>query len=260
MVLDESGFLVYHPDYLENPPVSAAHISQIELDLATIINGKLQESGGVEECSDFAWKHSYKTWNLTVLEENVHETLQNGQEYFVSKRDDKSNTFLAIVSASVSYNSARSFTIYHCPSSGPVSAPCYQDLEYNPCKQTFTDSAVMRLCSRKSVSINESEVIIPAVQGAACFSVCCSTISSQQDCQLYGSHCHWCNSLCSADCSTDSGTGYLGIISRLAPQAHDLPGHIVVSEYRFNGSEGKSEFCTNSLINIICQLILILKT
>ena len=102
MLVDNNGFLVYHPD----ANFQYKHLIQLEPEVADslIALGHMQQA----QCKDFAWKVEYYTWKVSI---NTDEDTR--QSFYEIIEIENTNIFVIVVKINALKNT-RPKTSYSC--------------------------------------------------------------------------------------------------------------------------------------------------
>ena len=140
MLVDNNGFLVYHPD----ANFQYKHLIQLEPEVADslIALGHMQQA----QCKDFAWKVEYYTWKVSI-----NTGVQTRQQFYEILEIQKTNVFLIIIDVQLE-NDVSQISCDSCFSGdyendtmkcerldGRCHCPCTSPLNYISCKNQFEE-------------------------------------------------------------------------------------------------------------------------
>ena len=210
MLIDRSGFAIYHPAANRN----YSHIAQLEPEIAFNLQTRMSNINkpAIHKCDDFAWKKQYITWYLDI-QQLIDETFYQLIPF------DKTNLFLIIrdIDAPMAPKECDSCSVTsydviieanpneddvltpECErvDSQTCNCPCHSLLNYEPCEnrfnfdQRFEGEERYPVCSRP-VFPNRTTSTVTVGVGAlsACFPVNCSMYVTEFDCRLR-TDCDW---------------------------------------------------------------------
>ena len=144
MLIDNNGFLVYHPD----ANFQYKHLIQLEPEVADslIALGHMQQA----QCKDFAWKVEYYTWKVSI-----NTGVQTRQAFYEIIDIEATNIFLIVIDVEA-VGRTRPKTCYSCTPgeytnntimecervnnpSHRCQCPCNSPLDYVSCENNFNE-------------------------------------------------------------------------------------------------------------------------
>ena len=145
MLVDNNGFLVYHPD----ANFQYKHLIQLEPEVAD----SLMALGHMVrmQCKDFAFKTQYYTWRV-----QLQAGRDTRQSFFEILDIAKTNVFVVVVDVEAKRNTQRK--VFDSCLSGAygnvtdecervdlvgLRCPCNSLLEYNSCENTFNEVSLL---------------------------------------------------------------------------------------------------------------------
>ena len=194
MLVDNNGFLVYHPD----ANFQYKHLIQLEPEVADslIALGHMQQA----QCKDFAWKVEYYTWKVSI---NTDEDTR--LPFYEIIDIEKTNIHLIVVNLELLQN-IDTPTCSDCPSGvygsernvcenqqarHSCQCPCHNPLSYVSCENQFNEESNDYAICTSSVShqFSCSQAIAPST----CYDVTCDLFGDEFECE-YRVECNWCES------------------------------------------------------------------
>ena len=219
MLIDNNGFLVYHPD----AHFRYKHLIQLEPKVAfsLIRLGHMQQA----QCKDFAWKLEYYTWKVSLqadTRQGFYEILEieNTNVYVIVVDVEEANNWPQRTCESC-LDGAYGNETRQCVriDSQLCQCPCHSPLEYVSCENTFNEpSSNYVVCTNAVTSdayacVSENVMTSQTVY-SACESVECGDFADEFECR-YRVECGWCAStseclstreVCSMPSSTEHET------------------------------------------------------
>ena len=197
MLIDNNGFLVYHPD----AHFRYKHLIQLEPKVAfsLIERGHMQQA----QCKDFAWKLEYYTWKVSLQADTR-------QGFYEILEIENTNVYVIVVDVEEANNSPQR-TCESCLEGAygnetakcervddECKCPCFSQLDYVSCENTFNEdeddyvvctnpvTSDMHECVTQNVMTSQSEL-------PACTPVECRDFADEFECR-YRVECEWCAS------------------------------------------------------------------
>ena len=203
MLIDNNGFLVYHPD----AHFRYKHLIQLEPKVAfsLIERGHMQQA----QCKDFAWKLEYYTWKVSLQADTR-------QGFYEILEIENTNVYVIVVDVEEANNSPQR-TCESCLEGAygnetakcervddECKCPCFSQLDYVSCENTFNeDEDDYVVCSNAVTQqvlecSDRSSVTSHSSQAPTCYAVTCPSFGDEFEC-LFRVECQWCND--TAECS-----------------------------------------------------------
>ncbi|XP_022331682.2 VWFA and cache domain-containing protein 1-like [Crassostrea virginica] len=201
IVIDNSGFLVMHPFYIEttSPITTQAHITHLEgrISRSLITNGIMYR----QPCRDTENKKEQFTYRVNLPQSHLSGKVDSEEKYEI-RPVTGSNVFLILKRRIFSTNDEKCCEeeVSMSPSSikcenKHCTCLCYEDLQFNECRNKYNSTDGIYPCNPqlptlKTVSAPEKE----KNRGlSTCFPTNCACRKSERKC-FQTSGCSWCKS------------------------------------------------------------------